>query len=88
MTYMSTDDTYCALFPMDNEPGTHDEGTEFFWAIWNVLGSAPLYAAELPAGEPAAPLRNTIPDPEESAGAFRVENGDDALTAVKAMYEN
>lgn len=81
MAYISAGGDYCDLFPMDNEPGSHEAGTELYWAIWNVLGSAPLYAAGLPAGEIAAPLRTSIPAREESCGAFRVESGEDFLTA-------
>ena len=83
MAYLYPDGGYYDLFPMDNDLGTHDKGTEVYWTIWKVLGSAPLYAAQLPDTEEVFSTigRTTIPARDESAGAFKVEYGEDSLTA-------
>lgn len=77
MAYISTDGDYCDLFPMDCDHSSHEEGSEAYWAIWDVLKSAPLYAAQLPAGETAAPTRASLPAAEDNYGQIRVESGED-----------
>ena len=82
MGYVSETTGFCDLMPMD-------DNTETFYAIWDVLGSAPLYSIEIPEGEPASPMmRYVLPERDDSTRGFKVltgETGEDFL--LMEMYD-
>ena len=62
MGYVSETAGFCDLMPMECNAGSHEEGSESFWAIWDVLAYMPLYAAELPEDGTASPrMRYQLP---------------------------
>lgn len=81
MAYLSSSGFYCDLFPMDNELGTHDKGTEFYWAIWNILGNTPLYPTQLIDTVDSSSIRYCFPSKENRTGAFQIEYDENYLLA-------